>query len=104
MEQPNNFEAKHKLDRMTDNIIEFPSQADDLHIEVEFDDDDVVNDVFFALQIMLRGMTAGEHARFEDCVDACIMAASWSAKEAGYTAAELTEVFQSIKVEPLDAE
>ena len=53
---------------------------------------------------MIKGMTAGEHARFEDCVDACIMAASWSAKQAGYTAAELTEVFQSIRVEPHDAE
>ena len=103
MEQPHNIEAKHKLDRMTDNIIEFPSQADDLHVEVEFDDD-VISDVFFALQIMIKGMTAGEHARFEDCVDACIMAASWSAKQAGYSAAELTEVFQSIRVEPHDAE
>ena len=30
---------------MTDNIIEFPSKADDLHVEVEFDDD-VISDVF----------------------------------------------------------
>ena len=87
---------------MTDNIIQFPDKPD-LHVEGNFDERDAVDDIFFGLMIMLRGMTADDDVTYGECVDACIMAAAWSAKQAGYKAEDLMAVFQSIKVNDNDA-
>ena len=88
---------------MSDNIIEFPDKQE-LHVEVTFDDDDydAVDDIFYGLMIMLRGMTADDEVTYGECVDACIMAAAWSAKQAGYSADDLMAVFQSVKVDDAD--
>ena len=89
---------------MSDNVIEFPDKQD-LHVEVTFDDDDydAVDDIFYGLIIMLRGMTADDEVSYGECVDACIMAAAWSAKQAGYSADDLMAVFASVKVDDADA-
>ncbi len=89
---------------MSNNIIEFPDKQD-LHVEVTFDDDDydAVDDIFYGLIIMLRGMTADDEVSYGECVDACIMAAAWSAKQAGYSADDLMAVFASVKVDDADA-
>ena len=89
---------------MSDNIIEFPDKQE-LHVEVTFDDADydAVDDIFYGLIIMLRGMTADDEVSYGDCVDGCIMAAAWSAKQAGYSADDLMAVFQSVKVNDTDA-
>ena len=86
---------------MSDNVIEFPEKQD-LKIEVTFDEPDVVDDIFYGLMIMLRGMTAEDEVTYSECVDACIMAAAWSAKQAGYSADDLMAVFQSVKVDDAD--
>lgn len=88
---------------MSDNVIEFPDKQE-LHVEVTFDDDDydAVDDIFYGLMIMLRGMTAEDEVSYGECVDACIMAAAWSAKQAGYSADDLMAVFQSVKVDDAD--
>ena len=89
---------------MSDNVIEFPDRQE-LHVEVTFDDDDydAVDDIFYGLMIMLRGMTVENEVTYGECVDACIMAAAWSAKQAGYSADDLMAVFQSVKVDDTDA-
>lgn len=84
---------------MTDNIIEFPTQTDDLEVEVTFD---VVDDVFYGLQLFMKGMLSDEVASYQDCVDGAILAACWAAREAGYTADQLQHVFHSVRVEPED--
>ena len=89
---------------MSDNIIEFPDKQD-LHVEVTFDEPDepdVVDDIFYGLIIMLRGMTCEDEVSYAECVDACIMAAAWSAKQAGYSADDLLAVFASVKVDDAD--
>ena len=87
---------------MSDNVIEFPDKQE-LHVEVTFDDHDAVDDIFYGLMIRLRGMTVDEEVTYGECVDACIMAAAWSAKQAGYSADDLMAVFQSVKVDDADA-
>lgn len=88
---------------MSDNVIEFPAKQE-LHVEVTFDEPepDAVDDIFYGLMIMLRGMTADDEVSYGECVDACIMAAAWSAKQAGYSADDLMAVFASIKVDDAD--
>ena len=85
---------------MTDNVIEFPDKQE-LNVVVNFDDDKI-DEAFYSICVAMRGLALAGDVEWETCVEACIMAAAFAAREADWPAERLEALFKSITVQPAE--
>jgi len=98
VEQPHKFAAKYKLDCMSDNVIDFP-EIKELNVVVDFENDKV-DEAFYSICVAMRGLALAGDVSWSHCVDACVMAAAFAAREDDWPAEQLEALFRSIRVQP----
>jgi hypothetical protein len=83
---------------MTDNVIQFPDVK--TYAARVTDEADEVDEVFYSLCVTMRGLALDGSVEWQHCVEACVLAAAFAAKEGGWPAEQLQALFESVKVAP----